>query len=318
MNNKGYTLIELMITITVVGVIAALAIPAYQDYVTRSQVAEGIALFDGKRVAAEEYMSNFGINDNKFFRKEAVSVNSSYIQEMQEIYGDGGLIGSGKKAYQIGILYGNDATKNLTNKFLVFYGNSNETNNYIWNCSTNIDDKYLPPSLNCTLDLDDDSVTNPTNPDVDNEYQFSCNTDAGYVLVPHTSGGFGCTFNGEYHSEDGKPAVKMENERGTVYEWMNNGSLHREDGPASVSFDPNGVKSSEDYWINGVRHRDDGPAYVSYDENGNLDYQAYYNKGELHREDGPAIIFIDDDTGEIVENYYLNGRKVDKCDVVTC
>jgi type IV pilus assembly protein PilA len=56
---KGFTLIELMIVVAIIGILAAIAIPAYQDYTVRSKVTEGLSLADATKVAvAEGYQSN--------------------------------------------------------------------------------------------------------------------------------------------------------------------------------------------------------------------------------------------------------------------
>ena len=56
---KGFTLIELMIVVAIIGILAAIAIPAYQDYTVRSKVTEGLGLASSTKVAiAEGFQSN--------------------------------------------------------------------------------------------------------------------------------------------------------------------------------------------------------------------------------------------------------------------
>ena len=55
---SGFTLVELMIVVAIVAILAALALPTYSDYVTRSQVAEGMSLAAGVRTALTEYGAN--------------------------------------------------------------------------------------------------------------------------------------------------------------------------------------------------------------------------------------------------------------------
>ncbi|HGG9804175.1 TPA: pilin [Neisseria meningitidis] len=83
---KGFTLIELMIVIAIVGILAAVALPAYQDYTARAQVSEAILLAEGQKSAVTEYYLNHGKwpGDNSSAGvASSANIKGKYVQSVE-------------------------------------------------------------------------------------------------------------------------------------------------------------------------------------------------------------------------------------------
>ncbi|ENW5696136.1 pilin [Neisseria gonorrhoeae] len=82
---KGFTLIELMIVIAIVGILAAVALPAYQDYTARAQVSEAILLAEGQKSAVTEYYLNHGewpANNGDAGVASASEIKGKYVESV--------------------------------------------------------------------------------------------------------------------------------------------------------------------------------------------------------------------------------------------
>ncbi|HEZ6191827.1 TPA: pilin [Neisseria meningitidis] len=83
---KGFTLIELMIVIAIVGILAAVALPAYQDYTARAQVSEAILLAEGQKSAVTEYYLNHGKwpkNNTSAGVASSADIKGKYVEKVE-------------------------------------------------------------------------------------------------------------------------------------------------------------------------------------------------------------------------------------------
>src|SRR5210317_2144897 len=83
---QGFTLIELMIVVAIIGILAAIAIPAYQDYTIRAQVSEGLNLSGGAKAAVTEFYQDRGImpTDNTEAGIAAFGeIQGNYVSQVQ-------------------------------------------------------------------------------------------------------------------------------------------------------------------------------------------------------------------------------------------
>ncbi|HVI42201.1 MAG TPA: pilin [Anaerovoracaceae bacterium] len=146
---NGFTLIELMITVAIVGILAAVALPAYQDYTIRAQVSEGPLLMEQFKTAATEYFAQTG---DFPYSNSQVGLNYPQGKYSTMTMVSGTNSNGANSTIYLTTTYGNGANKKIQGKQLSLIGTAIDgTESVQWTCTTmNTSDpvpqEFLPTS----------------------------------------------------------------------------------------------------------------------------------------------------------------------------
>jgi type IV pilus assembly protein PilA len=142
-NQKGFTLIELMIVVAIIAILAAIAISQYQDYVIRSQVSEGSSLADGIKTAVGEFVNNrgrFPMSNNSAGLASSASISGEYVGAVSVANGLISASYSGKKA-----------NKAIAAPLHLQFSPITHAGSIEWHCiSDELKQKWCPSSCACT------------------------------------------------------------------------------------------------------------------------------------------------------------------------
>lgn len=134
-----------MVTVAIIGILAAVAVPAYQDYTIRSQVTEGLSLLSGAKVKMEEQYSLYGkVRGTTDVSRKTLTDMGIWTENLNSNY----IISIIVEPYptRLTAIFGNKSSHKIHNGSLSLTPYETEKGNLLWRCESTLEQKYLPNS----------------------------------------------------------------------------------------------------------------------------------------------------------------------------